>query len=80
MDRHFCDTYTNAFAVSNSDGYPKPKRHANCNRVRLPIGDCHRQSNPIGDKYAFAHAESDAYAYSHTDTDIANPQPFAQTG
>jgi hypothetical protein len=72
MDRHFCHSYADAFAESNSDGYPKPKRHADGNRVRLCVGHCHRQSDPIGDNYAFAVSNFNSYTY----TCIAEPEPF----
>src|SRR5258708_8664165 len=74
MDRHFCDSYANAFADSNSDGYPK--RHANCYRVQLCVGDCHRQSNPIGDNYAFAVSNFNPRTYPNTG--IPHPEPFFQ--
>jgi hypothetical protein len=77
MDRHFCDSYANAFAVSNSNGYPKPKRHANCYGNRLCFGDCHRQSKPIGDNYAFA--VSNFHTSTYRDTGIPQPEPFFQT-
>ncbi len=45
MDRHFCHSYANAFAVSNSDSYPKPKPHADGSCDQPRVGDCHRQSS-----------------------------------
>jgi hypothetical protein len=76
MDRHICNSYANAFADSNYDGYPKPKRHANCYRVRLCVSDCHRQSDPVRDSHAFTVSNF----LTHNYTCIAKPEPFCQTG
>ena len=73
MDRHFCDTYANTFADSNSDGYPKPKRHSDGKRIQLCFGDRHRQPDPTGDNYSFAVSNANSYTYIYSDTCIAEP-------
>jgi hypothetical protein len=77
MDRHFCDSYADAFP--DSDRNPNAERDWNSRPDRLSLS--YRQSNPVGDIYTFTDSYSDTYTYTYrfADTGVDHCQPLAKT-